>query len=122
VPLSEREQRILEEIEQTLYKEDPAFARETKKIVPHAAERRKAQAGGALFFIGFSILIGFFITGSVIVGVTAFGAMVAGIVLIAGSVHTFLASKGAVPGGPSDRLSSAARSWEEKLRDRYRKR
>jgi hypothetical protein len=122
VPLSEREKRILEEIEKNLYQEDPQFARGVKRESPRMADRRRVQAGGLLFVIGFATLIAFFVTGSVIVGVLAFGAMVGGIVVIAGSIKGSVAPRR--PPGPAfgDRISQTMRSWEERFRQRYRRR
>lgn len=122
VPLSEREQKILEEIEKTLYKEDPSFARETDKMVTRPEGKSKARIGILVFLLGFGTLIAFFVTGQVIIGVLAFGAMVAGIVLVAGSASSLIPGRGERGPNPGDRLSAAARSWEERLRERYRKR
>ncbi len=120
MPLSEREQRILEEIEKTLYKEDPAFAEDVERGGSRH-DRRTARLGAALTVAGFITLILFFITSAVLVGVIAFGAMVAGIVLVVGSLRSRF-SDDATRVGINERFGSLARSWEERLRDRYRKR
>jgi hypothetical protein len=52
VPLSEHEQRQLEQIEQALYREDPKFGRLVRSSDPHVHYKRKLVQG----FIG--ILIG----------------------------------------------------------------
>ncbi len=121
MPLSEREQQILEEIEKSLYQEDPRFAREVKRKAPRMAERQRVKLGALVTLAGFAALIVFFITQLVLVGVVAFGAMVGGIVTIAGSIKGSLAPRR--PKGPAfqERIATAARSFEEKLRDRYRK-
>jgi len=122
VPLSEREKRILDEIEKNLYHEDPHFARGVKRESPRMADRRRVQAGVLLFIIGFATLIGFFITGNVIIGVLAFGAMVGGIVIIAGSIKGSVAPRR--PPGPAigERITQNMRAWEERFRQRYRRR
>lgn len=122
MPLSDREQRILQEIEKSLYQEDPSFARDVKRNAPRMADRRRVLLGAAAVVAGFLVLIGFFITGLVAVGVLAFASMVAGIVTIAGSFKGFMAPRR--PPGPrlGDRISSSAKSWEEKMRDRYKRR
>lgn len=121
MPLSEREQRILEEIEKTLYEEDPSFAREVRRKAPRMAERRTVKVGALTFVIGFALLIAFFISSRVVVGVAAFGSMVAGIVLVAGSLRASLSPRR--PPGPrvGDRVTGTLRSWEDKLRQRYRR-
>lgn len=122
MPLSEREQRILEEIEKGLVKEDPSLAREIRRDAPSMKDRRTVKAGAALFGVGFAILIGFFITGHVLVGVAAFGTMVAGIVMAAGSLRGSVVPRR--PPSPSlrDRLESSMKDAESKLKDRYKRR
>lgn len=119
MPLSEREQRILQEIERSLYKEDPDFAQEVERADGH--DRRGLRIGAALAVAGFITLIFFFATGIVLVGVAAFSAMVAGIVLIVGSLRARF-DDDPDRTGLNERFGSFARSWEERLRDRYRKR
>lgn len=86
------------------------------------ADRRRVLLGAAAVVAGFLVLIGFFVTGLVVIGVLAFASMVAGIVTIAGSFKGFMAPRR--PPGPrlGDRISSSAKSWEEKMRDRYKRR
>ena len=122
VPLSERETRILDEIEKNLYQEDPQFARDVKRERPHSADRRRLQAGILLFLVGFATLIGFFATGNVIIGVLAFGAMVGGIVVIAGSIKGSASPEGARGPALGERISQNMRAWEERFRQRYRRR
>jgi len=122
VPLSEREKRILEEIEKSLYQEDPKFARDVKRESPRMADRRRVQAGALLFLVGFATLIAFFVTGSIVVGVLAFGAMVGGIVVIAGSIMGSVAPRRPAGQGLGDRITQNMRTWEERFRQRYRRR
>ncbi|MEW6154717.1 MAG: DUF3040 domain-containing protein [Actinomycetota bacterium] len=60
MPLSEDEQRILHEIEQSFYESDPAFAREVAKttVYRHAGRNLKWAALG--FIAGFALLISSF--------------------------------------------------------------
>jgi hypothetical protein len=120
VPLSEREQRILEEIEHNLSKEDPAFARQVKRRAPRMGELRRAKLGIAVFVAGFIVLFGFFIWRLLVVGVIAFGAMVAGIVLIAGSLGGLLPGRSNGP-GPRQRITRSFGQWEQRLRERYKR-
>jgi hypothetical protein len=121
VPLSEQEQKILEEIERGLYQEDPSFAKDVRKRAPRMAERRRAKTGAFTFAAGFCLLISFFVTGFVLVGLAAFGAMVGGIVLIAGSIKGVVSPRR--PSGPniSQRLTDKMHDFEEKLRQRYKR-
>jgi len=75
VPLSEDEQRILQEIERNFYDSDPAFAREvsTKTLYRHAGRNLKWAAVG--FALGLMVLVlGF--TRSVLLGFLGFLIMV----------------------------------------------
>jgi hypothetical protein len=119
MPLSNREQRILDEIERNLSKEDPSFARDVRRHAPRMGEIRRAKLGVTTFAVGFAALLGFFIWRLLALGVIAFGAMVAGIVLVAGSV------RGLVPArhgpGPRQRIARSFGQWEQRLRDRYKR-
>jgi hypothetical protein len=122
VPLSEREQRILEEIEKNLHEEDPAFARTVRQQAPQMDEIRRIKLGIAIFVVGFAVMISFFFSGAVGVGVLAFGLMVTGIVLTAGALRV-LAMERRRPGHDRrERLARRLGGWEERLRQRYKKR
>ena len=66
MPLSEDEQRILQEIEQQFYEHDPALAREvgSTTLYRHAGRNLKWAAMG--FIAGFAVLIAFFATNLVL--------------------------------------------------------
>lgn len=113
MPLSEREQKILEEIERDLYREDPSFARNVRSRVGLPAATR-SRLGVLLFVAGLVSLFVFFAKQWLILGVFAFGAMVAGVVLLAGSLR----ADG--EGASSKRMSGAVKRWQERLRERYR--
>ena len=121
MPLSEHEQRILEEIERNLYQEDPGFARGVRRASPRLQESRRARLGLVLFIAGFAILFAFFVSQMLLVGVAAFVAMVAGIVLIAGSARSLLGSTRAGR-DVNARVKSTLTEWEKIIRRRYRKR
>lgn len=111
MPLSEREQKILDEIESHLHQEDPRLARGGgRRALP-------TKLGGVLFLAGFAALVAFFVVQNVLLGVLAFAAMVAGIVLIASSVNESLF----VGESPAERVSRAFGRWEERLRQRNRR-
>ncbi len=121
MPLSEREQRILEEIEKNLHEEDPTFARAVRQQAPQMDEVRRIKLGIAIFVVGFVVMISFFFSGAVGVGVLAFGLMVAGIVLTAGALRVLATERR--PGRESrEKLARRIGGWEERLRQRYRKR
>lgn len=77
MPLSDKEQQILEEIERNLYEQDPAFARRTRlTLETHAV--RNTWLGAGVFLLGFFVLVAFFVTELVPVGAVAFLTMLAG--------------------------------------------
>ena len=116
MPLSEREQKILEEIERDLYREDPSFARNVRSRarLPRAT---RSRLGVLLFVAGLVSLFAFFAKQWLVVGVFAFGAMVAGVVLLAGSLRATDEE-----GSSQQRISGALKRWQERLRERYRNR
>ncbi|MBA0126140.1 DUF3040 domain-containing protein [Haloechinothrix sp. YIM 98757] len=56
MPLSEHEQRMLEQIEQALYDEDPKFASSVRGNRMQRPNRRKRILGVALFLVGAALL------------------------------------------------------------------
>jgi Na+/H+ antiporter NhaD/arsenite permease-like protein len=115
MPLSEREQQILAEIEKDLATEDPTFARKEREPVPEA---RGAKLGIVVIFAGVLLLIGFFASQILIIGVAAFAAMVGGTVMIASSLRSVMRH----PEGGRERIQRTMANWETRLRDRYKRR
>ena len=81
MPLSEHEQRVLQELEQALYQQDPAFADRVRNetVYRHAGRFLKWSVLG--FVVGLGIMIAFF-TESVAVGFL-------GVLIMFGSLVTF---------------------------------
>ena len=67
MPLSEHEQRVLEQIERALYAEDPKFAATVRGIDPKARQRRRYVRAGIGVLIGLALLPVGIAIGSVIV-------------------------------------------------------
>lgn len=123
MPLSEREKRILEDIERGLSEEDPEFAREARRRSPlFGSDRRQIKVGIWITAFGVVLLLAFFATSNVLIGVLAFGGMVGGIVVAAGGLSWLLSPRRFADSDARRRLSSTARSWEERVRKRYRRR
>ncbi len=57
MPLSDHEQRMLDQIESALYAEDPKFASSVRGGSLRAPSARRRLQGGALFIIGLALLI-----------------------------------------------------------------
>lgn len=75
MPLSDHEQRLLDQIERALYAEDPKFASTVRATDLRSHLRRRVQRGVALFVVGFGLLLAGVITKIVFVGVIGFVVM-----------------------------------------------
>jgi hypothetical protein len=120
MPLSEHEQRLLNEIEQALYAEDPKFASSVRSARP----RSRARTMLALSILG--VVVGLVV---VLVGLTAHLTLlgVVGFVLIVGSC---VAGAGALRGPKRNSAASLAHdprgaksnTLRTKMEDRMRRR
>jgi hypothetical protein len=96
VPLSEHEQRLLEQIERALVDDDPKFASSVRTGDRRLKARRKLQIGAALVVVGFAVLIGGAVARSVPLGVLGFLIAFSGVAL---GVLNYKAATGAVEAG-----------------------
>ena len=117
MPLSDHEQRILEEIERRLVADDPKFAREVSAGGSEGAALRKVKRAVAGFALGFSLLIaGLFVPDLLVVfGIAAFAVMVACAAAIASGIKQVGRER---PEGGAPRTGWFAR-MEERWRNRY---
>jgi hypothetical protein len=81
VPLSEHEQRMLEQMERALYAEDPKFASALEGTGLRTFTRRRVYQAVAGFLVGVALLIGGMIAKLTWVGVAGFLVMLACAVL-----------------------------------------
>jgi DUF3040 family protein len=75
VPLSEEEQRLLEQMERALADEDPKFASALRGISLRAHNRRRAVLGTLGFFVGVAVLMTGAVRASTALGVLGFVVM-----------------------------------------------
>jgi hypothetical protein len=75
VPLSEHEQRLLEQMERALYAEDPKFASSLRGKDPRSHFRRRILVAGAGFLAGVVLLMTGLVAQAVLVSVLGFLAM-----------------------------------------------
>jgi Protein of unknown function (DUF3040) len=77
VPLSEHEQRQLEQIEQALYAEHPRFAKAVHASDPRVHYKRRVIGAAIGFLIGVGLLLAGVVTKYIWVGVAGFIVMLA---------------------------------------------
>jgi hypothetical protein len=117
VPLSEHEQRILDEIERRLAAEDPKFARSATLATPRGVAVKRIKRAGAGLVLGLGLLITGLIVGLnntsllMALGLAGFGVMLVSIVSIAQASKSL---------GPSS--STREVSWFSRAEERWRKR
>jgi hypothetical protein len=131
VPLSEHEQRLLEQIERALVDDDPKFASTVRTGDRRQKARRKVQLGLGLILVGLIVLV----IGALKfwpLGVLGFLLMFGGLVLgiLNYKAATGAVEPGAVPGpggrpgtgrgkGPKARRQPLKNRLEERFRRRY---
>jgi hypothetical protein len=124
VPLSEHEQRLLEQIERALVDDDPKFASTVRTGDARLKARRKVQLGVLLLIVGLGILILGVVIPQTIVGVLGFLVMFGGLGLgllnykhAAGAVEA-----GGAPGRPAAGRGRAAKGRRQPLKNRLEER
>ncbi|HVM09238.1 MAG TPA: DUF3040 domain-containing protein [Acidimicrobiales bacterium] len=120
MPLSEDEQRILQEIERNFYDSDPAFAREVSTATLTRNATRNLRLSMLGFVAGLVILILLF-TRSVLFGFVGFAVMVAS--AFAFYVNFSKLGKANLPamGAKTTSISELLENRSQKLRERFKK-
>jgi hypothetical protein len=76
MPLSEHEQKILIDLEESLRRHDPHFAKSVGNLSLHARQRRRKVLSVIGFIVGLTILVAFF-TQSIVLGLIGLAMMLA---------------------------------------------
>ena len=134
MPLSEHEQRLLDQIERALYAEDPKFASTVRSTDLRTHMRRRLRRAAFVLVVGFVLLLVGVATNPV-VGVAGFVVMLAALLLalsawkrLGGSSGTTLravgsdAGRAARPAKRSTKPSKQAGSARERLEERWKRR
>ena len=126
MPLSEHEQRLLEQIERALVDDDPKFASSVRTGDRRLKARRKLQLGALLVVVGLAALIGGAIAPSVVLGVIGFLVMFGGAAL---GVLNYRSATGAVDSGATGAARGRGRGGrprrqplKNRLEERFRRR
>lgn len=83
MPLSDHEQRLLEQIERALYAEDPKFASTVSSTDLRTHARRRVRRAIVLLVLGLGALLGGVMTGTIWLGVVGFCLMLFALVYAA---------------------------------------
>lgn len=133
MPLSEHEQRLLEQMERALYAEDPKFATSMRNPRAMAGDKRRAALGVVAFFVGMALLLVGVASQLVIVGVLGFLAMLGGIWLAvvalrpganAGATKAQPEAPGTPRSGraPRAKQQRSSESLSQRMEERWRRR
>lgn len=126
MPLSEHEQRLLEQMEKALYAEDPKFATSLRST--GAASRGRAALGMLVVLAGLGVLLVAMALPMVVLGVIGFGVMLAGAVftyfaLTRGSAKPAEGASADTPPTPGSAPQAPRSSgFMDKMEERWRKR
>ena len=126
MPLSEHEQRLLEQMERALYAEDPKFASTLRSAGPRPGTRRKAAVGVLAALVGAGLLVTGAATSIVVVGVLGFVVMLAGTFMVITTMRSEPADTAAGPGAPAPAAKPAkapkSSGFMDRVEERFRKR
>jgi hypothetical protein len=126
VPLSEHEQRLLEQIERALVDDDPKFASSVRTGDRRTRARRKLQLGAVLVLVGMAVLVGGAAAPSVLLGVlgflVAFGGLALAVLNYKSATGVVEADAAGAPGGAHGRSGRGGRGRRQPLKNRLEER
>lgn len=124
MPLSEHEQRLLEQMERALYAEDPKFATSLRTPADRRGSRRRSALAVVLALIGAGVLVGGVAWSLVPVGVLGFVIMLGGTFLLVNTLSNVRrtpasGAAGAAAPAPQPRKVGFMDRVEERWRRRH---
>jgi hypothetical protein len=130
MPLSDHEQRMLDQIESALYAEDPKFASSVRGGGFRAPTARRRLQGGALFVIGLAMLVSGVAFKATMIGTFPILSVFGFIVMFAGVIYAITAPRlsrrpdrsGSAPGSARQRRNKGGGSFTSRMEDRFRRR
>jgi hypothetical protein len=126
VPLSEHEQRQLDQIERALYAEDPKFAQAVRAKDPRVHYKRRVVEAAIGFLLGVGLLLAGVISKLTLVGVAGFVVMLACSMWALSSWRHMSGGPAGRPGPGRDRRMRPAAAprarFMERLEERWRRR
>ncbi len=127
MPLSEHEQRLLDQIERALYAEDPKFASNVRGARMRSLSYRRRIQGIALFVLGLLLLVAGVVLPYRLVGVPVI-SVVGFLVMFAGAIVAIFSRRPTADGrrtgsadrsGPGQNRSTLAQRMEQRFRRRF---
>ena len=131
MPLSDHEQRMLDQIESALYAEDPKFASSVRGGTLRAPSTRRRLQGAALFILGLAMLVSgvafkaTWIGSLPVLSVIGFIVMFGGVVFAITGPRVSKVDRASGIGGPAARQKRAkgsGGSFTSRMEDRFRRR
>lgn len=128
MPLSEEEQRLLEQMEHALSTEDPKFASALRGSALRARSRRRAGLAAAGFVAGVAVLMAGAVVQRTPVAVVGFLVMLASAYTFVGQWRRSSSSSETVPSAASPRPTTRGRataggdSFMDRMEERWRRR
>lgn len=111
MPLDDREQKILEEIERNLYAEDPKLAQTVAKTDLSIRLKRRQRLATVGFFVGLALMLGTFTRFSYLAGL--------GFIVMVASAATIVMTLRALRADQTASFSVAG--WMDDVRERWRR-
>jgi hypothetical protein len=132
MPLSDHEQRMLDQIESALYAEDPKFASSVRGGTLRAPSTRRRLQGAGLFVIGLAMLVAGVAFKATMIGSFPVLSVVGFVVMFGGVVFAITGprvARGREKSGPSSSAGPRQRkakggggSFTSRMEDRFRRR
>ena len=131
MPLSDHEQRMLDQIESALYAEDPKFASSVRGGTLRAPSTRRRLQGAALFVIGLAMLVSGVAFKATMIGTFPILSVIGFIVMFGGVVFAITGPRGDRTRdrrahrhrrSPSEAAKGGGGSFTSRMEDRFRKR
>jgi hypothetical protein len=132
MPLSDHEQRMLDQIESALYAEDPKFASSVRGGTLRAPSTRRRLQGAGLFVIGLAMLVAGVAFRATMIGSFPILSVVGFVVMFGGVVFAITGPRvagGRDKSGPSSsagprqrRAKGGGGSFTSRMEDRFRRR
>ena len=133
MPLSEHEQRLLDQIERALYAEDPKFASTVRSTDLRSHMRRRLRRAALVLAAGFLLMLASVVMQEWLIGIAGFVVMLGALLLAlaswkrlgSGPSPTLHVAGGQPPRAPRAGRSPRPRSqggWRARLEERWKRR